>query len=1322
MDYCGPFKINNKCLDSRNNKFQIWDCSDNLNSQKFMYDSFTKTIRPYILNGLSNLCIGSKNNLLSSSTHLEIQEYKNLPSQKFIYNPTTKRFNLENSTNTCIDLINDNKANGSGFQLFQCKTHPAQEFTTTECKSAVDPILEKILNSLKTNLSNPSNTNFVSEGIDSIGLTKMGSGILYSSLYIPVSSIYNIKIESITSNPAPFVKNISLNTSPFITPISHNTYEESISSISLSKGIHLIIIEIDSKYAGTVGIDFSIKFIDVKSGKEYNILDMYLNKVGGIPMEEWLYSSILNISNSYNSNSNIKDKYLNFLSSPANSYAKISNLALQPMNSILSKYSEYMGDCDTFLCGFNSKVKFKEIIPPSYGGASVEFSDNDIYHYEKCNKFCRNEDEVFIKWKEITKCPSSKMPASTKDKSIKYIGEDGKEITEESSIHIDNLRYYQDKDLQNVFSIWSTPEYKDFSDECYNNILSNGNILRVGGKIFSKDGLSYLEYSLSGKISLFDMGEDGAYVESSTVIRKLPAVGKVGDYMKLENGKIIIYKLSNSNGKIVETVLENIILVEDVIVNMLITSFSILLIDSNGFFINRYGLVPSDISINDEISEYKFKPPVGSLKAYEIIKTEENSLVMTKSNIELRSKEVDSAGVATVIVKFSVSIKSSEFICFNESGFYVGDGTIKSFESKASGVKLFGLYSNSIEMKNAEGWLIKYHGSNPSNLNNLSTIRKPTIQEEEDGISIVSESKKGKLVYQKDGNLVFYSNNKLLWNSNTAGTPSTHMRLDKSGEILILNGTNVVYRSNFKLSTSIFSILFVFDEWFFICNKISETDSNLYVSRLYPNSSDLMSNNMTSLISTHININYSKYPNIVLVAKDYANTGAESGSVNTEYIDFTEFLRSNNFLQCPPTEFLCNLNKTTTPDPDNVKRQHYNVEIDVSNSKWSHVKIKSLITGNAVSSTTSKFQDVNTYRYGGRQLYGYTPLISSKYLGFNSSPFIKVKFPTGSIDCIMLVKKGLDDYEVKFDEALSYINSNMTSKSQLDMLEFKDSFKKKAGTNILELDPLKLKFADLNGDFERDDDIKTDYCGVVKVSDKCLDSGNNKVQIWDCNKSIPQKYIFDFITQTLRPSQTPSMALSTKENKENAILELQNYEKKINQKFIYDSDSSQLKLVSDKKLCVELTNNTNGSTFKMATCGDSSLQKITMGSCSDVELKKILNENIKPPTVKYSITGFITELSKDKNYRDKIINNNELISPTILPMLGLDSINIFKMHSSFSMKPDTVSGFSNFNIYADNDWTTKLLIFILIIIISIVISIISKKVFTKYFDSKKINS
>lgn len=1276
MDYCGAFKINNKCLDSSNSKLQLLNCVENSSSQKFIYDSFSKTIRPVVDNGI-DICVTFISN--STGGSFELQPYRNSSSQKFNYDSSTSRFALDTGANKCINYSVDK------FIASDCSSDASQKFSVTECTSSNEPVLEKILTSLKISKANPSmlsNVNFVDQTSSITKISGMDN-MVYFAFYLAASSLYSFKVESKNTRAAPYVRGISLNTSPFMSSTADDTYK-------LMKGIHLCVVWLEKEYTGSPNVDYSIKLVNRKNGVESDVETLKLLDVGGIPMEEWLFSSLLNTMKNYNNNSNMKAKYMSYVSTPFSSYGNINNLSLQSMDTTLSNYSEYIGNCSPSApCGLNSKVKFKEIIPASYGGGTIDFTDSEIFHYEKCNKFCRDEAATFSKWKEITKCPASKMPDSTKEKMITYKDETGADVVEESSIYIDNLRYYTDDKLTTAFSMWSTPAYKEFSDECYSNMLSDGNILRMGGRIFSRDGLSYLAYLDTGKIALFSMNNEGSYSETASIRPANPS--KVGGFVKLSDGKLLIYQTVKSEETLVDSLMESLT-ITTIKINLLITTFSMMVLDMNGVFINRYGLVPSDLAITDEITEYKFKSPVGTLNAYEIIKTEETALVITKANLEFRVKDVDDSGAITETVQFSIKIASNEFICFDENGFYVSNGTLKTFESKASGIKLFGLYAGGVEMKNNDGWLIKNHGPAMSTLNSNTIIRRPTMPEESEGVSIISGGSKGKLSYQMDGNLVFYSDNKPIWNSNTQNNTSTHMMLDKSGEIFIMNDKAVVFRSNFSLKKSIFSLLFVFDEWFFICNREVDTDPNLYISRLYPNASDLMSNSMTSLISAHISINYKKYPNIVLVDKNYVNAGNNSGVVNTEYVDFTEFMRSNNFLQCSPTDFFCNFQKTAVQDSTNAKRKIYSVEVDTAGTKWSNVKIKSLITGDDATGDTKK-EDL--YKYDGRRLYGYTPLISSKYLGMNSSPFVKVKFASSSIDCILLIKKGLDDYEVNYDEALSYINSNMTSSAQLDMLDFKTSFKLNSSSYML--DPLKLSFADTNGDFERVDDVKMDYCGPVKIGSKCMDSGSNKVQIFDCNSTAPQKYIYDFITQTLRPSQSPAMAVSGKSTLANSDMELQTYNRGAGQKFIYDSDAARLKLVSDKTMCVELSNTANGAGFNLKPCSDSAQQNVIMNTCVDSDLKKILSASIKPPVVKYSITGFASELSKDRNYRDKVINNDSIISSTVIPLLGLDSVDVFKVHSSFSMRPDITSSFANMK--EGSLWSSALLFIILMIMV-----------------------
>jgi hypothetical protein len=1302
-DYCGSFKIKSKCLDSRSDKFQQWDCSDNLNSQKFIYDSYTKTIRPYKVDSLSDLCVGAVNNSQSDGALLELQKYKNTSSQKFTYDQSNKRFNLEGNTSKCIDLINDSSNNGAGFQLLNCKEHQAQRFSMDKCSSA-EPILEKIIDNLKLSKIKTATLDYIGVSSQTLPLTYMGGGVVYGAFYLSNSSKYKIKVETLNNKTAPFVVGISLNTSPFLSGISNNTSKEMDISVNLSGGIHLIIIKLDPYYTGTVFVDYTVKIVDTKTNREYNIENLSLNNVGGVPMKQWLYSSILNVLRNYNDDLNMKNKYIEYITQPVDSYGNINNTALQSTDTVLSNYSEYRG-CDK-ACGIDSKVKFKEVIPSLHGGSDIEFTDDEIYYFEKCNKFCRTEAEVLSKWKEITKCPVSNLPPSINEKTFTYTDENGVEKQEDSPLYIDELRYVQNEDLPKVFNTWSVPTYKETSTDCYNSVLSDGNILRIGGRIYSSDGLSYLEYSATGKVSLFDFDGESAHVESAVIIRNTPSTANIGDYLKLENGKLTFYKITSTT---IHSIVGSVSIVSNTKISLLISSFAVVVIDSNGFFINRYGMPLSEITISDEIKEYKFRPSSDS-RPYEIIKNEGASLVMINGKIEFRSVDTSEAGVATTTILFSINIQSNEFLYFGSDGFYVSNGTTKSFESKATNVKLFVFYSNGIHMKNTEGWIIKYHNNNISALTNDMIFRKPTIIEEQDGIIISSSSGKGKLVYQTDSNLVFISEGVPIWHSGTNNMASTHMFLDKSGEIMIMNDKAVVYRSNFKDTNSIMSLLFVFDEWFFICNKISKLDESLYISRVYPNAADLMTKNMTKLIKEHITLNYNKYPKIALVKDAYSNSGNKSGEMNTEYIDFTEFLRSYNFLQCSPTDFLCNFNKTATVDPTNSKRLIYTVDISTSNTKWPKVELKSLITG--IKSTDSiDYNSAAAYSYDGKRLNGYTPLISNKYIGINSSPIINIILPSGSVKCILLIKKNLEDYTVKYDEALNYVNSNITSSSQIDILDFKSSVRKKGA--LFELDPLKKAFSDPDGDYERDDDIKMDYCGEVKIKDKCVDSGENKFQIWDCNKTNPQKYVYDYITKSLRPMKTPTLAVTVSNNNITAgsTMILDTYINKPSQKFLYNKDLQKFVSNINKDLCLDLTNGSaNGSYFQLQNCQETENQKFLIGECNDLELKKILNQKVKPPTVLFTIPGFLNETEKDIGFRDKVINNDKIIGPTIISVLGLNEVEGFKVHSLFSMKPDVSSGFFNKNCENYNN-----IIFFMLLIISAIVVVFS----IKYIVGKK---
>lgn len=1001
LDLCGTVRIRDKCLDSKDNKVQIWDCN-NSSEQLYLYDQSSKTIRP---KGNINLCVSY------NGREIVLEEYKNKPNQKFDYNPLTKRFSTSGNTK-CIDLKGSSNTNGNTFQLIECKEHIAQQFDMNTCSNVFNKDLQTMLDQLKQPAYDSIESDLIQrinekETINLNGVNVINDFLLYSSFYMNSSGDYTISTTPIDISTPPTIKTVSMNLSPYIELYNTNSNVDDMSKpLKLNKGINIIMIRFYDK----IIIDkFNVLFKNIKDGSTFNLKDVAINSVENIPINEWLYIDLYNRQSELNNirpdiedanndaDFDIYNKYLNYTSNPLASYSSIN---VKKEDSKLSKYSEWVGCSAT--CGFDSQVKSRSVIPSIYGGSNtVPVGELDML--EDCNKFCRSESEVFNTWKSETSCPASSMPSITKNKFTQYIDDKGVPQSSESAIFIDNLRLYTADQLKKVSSLWLAPDTTDMSVDCYGNVLSDGNILRIGARIFSKDSVSYLEYSSNGRLSLFSIQENGDYAETY-ILRKTPLAASVGEYLILKNGIFSFYKGTSLLEKIT---------IGGVNPKILISSFCMFVIESASVnenkVLNIIGKPPYELAITDLTPEYKFMPKSKDINiSYSIISSDTTKLNLSFSSLEY---------VIDNEKKWSLPLKENEFVCFNSKGFYIGDGKVNSFECKCNNVSLFSLTKETIEMKDTNGYVVRYYGNMPSNLLDNVKIKRPTISDEESGSSIISSNGKGILRYQIDGNLVFYSNNVALWASSTQTKLSTHYFMSATGEIFIMNGTEIVFRSNYSDSSSSRSLMFIMDEWFVVCNKQASDTSPLQIARVYPNASDSMSSSMANVVKYHLSLNYDKYPKITIRSTE----GIDTNSTMCEnVINITEFLRSYNFMQCPPTDFLCNFTKNSSIN-NNITT--FNVEVDVSSDRWkNNVSTFSLVKSE--KSTSLNYSDSEVFKYNGNKLLGYSELVTSKYIGNNSSPIIKVKTsPSKTITCTLLIK----DSEPVFISSISAIQSYRNS-------------------------------------------------------------------------------------------------------------------------------------------------------------------------------------------------------------------------------------------------------------------------------------------------------
>lgn len=997
-ELCGTIQIRDKCLDSKDNKVQIWDCN-NSSEQLYIYDPNSKTIRP---KGNINLCIAY------NGREIILEEYKNKPNQKFDYDPSTKRFSTNGNTK-CIDLKGSSNTNGNTFQLIECKDHVAQKFSMNNCSNVFNKDLQTMLDQLKQPAYDSIESDLIKrinekQNIDISGINIINDFLLYASFYITSAGDYIISTTPIDNSTPPTIKTVSMNLSPYIEIYNTNSNLDDLSKpLKLNKGINLIMIKFYDKIPT---VKFNILFKNIKDGSSFNLKDVVITSVDKLPINEWLYINLYNKQKELNIIRNspitatdntadleIYNKYLNYTTNPLVSYGSLN---VKKEDAKLSKYSEWVGCSAT--CGFDSQVKSRSVISSIYGGSN-KVPEGALDMIEDCNKFCRTETDVFNIWKSETSCPASSLPSITKNKSIQYTDDTGTLQTAESAVFIDNLRLYTDDQLKKVSSLWLAPDTSDMSNDCYGNALSDGNILRLGARIFSKDSVSYLEYSANGRLSLFSIQENGDYAESY-IIRNTPTAANIGEYVKLINGSLSFYKGSS----ILQT-----INIGGVKPKISLSSFCIFVIETatgnENKVLNIVGIPPYELSITEATPEYKFIPKSKDKNvAYSIISSDNTNLALSFSSLDY---------IIDGEKKWSLPVKENEFICFNSKGFYIGDNKVKSFECKCNNVSLFSLTKETIEMKDNNDYVVRYYGNMPSNLLDNIKLKRPTIGDEESGISLISSGGKGVLKYQIDGNLVFYSNNIAIWNSNTQNKVSTHYFMSSTGEIFVMNGSEVVFRSNYSDSTSSRSIMFLMDEWMVICNKKASDTSPLQIARVYPNASDSMSSSMTNLIKYHLSLNYDKYPKITLKSTEGSET---NNNMCENIINITEFLRSYNFMQCSPTDFLCNFPKKATTVNGITT---YDVEFDVSSDRWkNNVFAFSLIKSE--KSTSPNYSDSEVFKYNGNKLFGYSNLVSSKYMGNNSSPNVKVRTSSSkTINCTLLIK----DSESSFVSSISSIQS-----------------------------------------------------------------------------------------------------------------------------------------------------------------------------------------------------------------------------------------------------------------------------------------------------------
>lgn len=139
------------------------------------------------------------------------------------------------------------------------------------------------------------------------------------------------------------------------------------------------------------------------------------------------------------------------------------------------------------------------------------------------------------------------------------------------------------------------------------------------------------------------------------------------------------------------------------------------------------------------------------------------------------------------------------------------------------------------------------------------------------------------------------------------------------------------------------------------------------------------------------------------------------------------------------------------------------------------------------------------------------------------------------------------------------------------------------------------------------------YCGDFKIRDKCLDvnSGNSgvKAQIWDCNGSKAQKFVYDSKDNTIRLVSDKGRCLDIPAGNisDGAIIQMWDCNGSDAQKFIYDPNTKRIqsKVKTDK--CLDLLSDVsnNGNNFQILGCKEHRAQQFSANECTPNALESM---------------------------------------------------------------------------------------------------------------------
>jgi len=146
------------------------------------------------------------------------------------------------------------------------------------------------------------------------------------------------------------------------------------------------------------------------------------------------------------------------------------------------------------------------------------------------------------------------------------------------------------------------------------------------------------------------------------------------------------------------------------------------------------------------------------------------------------------------------------------------------------------------------------------------------------------------------------------------------------------------------------------------------------------------------------------------------------------------------------------------------------------------------------------------------------------------------------------------------------------------------------------------------------EDTKT-YCGEFKIRDKCMDiaDGNIKegaaIQIWDCNDSKAQKFIYFPSDNTIRPAANKEFCFDVNDGNGGTKLQLWGCNGTNAQKFKYIADEKRIQWKPDTSKCLDLIgdNSNNATRFQILGCKDHRAQQYSASSCTESAVDKLVS-------------------------------------------------------------------------------------------------------------------